>query len=149
VNLMAVLRPIAGRMPLYVRLMYMILADPAVRKRHKAYLTAGLLYAVSPIDLVPGVLPVVGQVDDIMVALSALLRVLKRLPPERRADLLSSAGLRLETLEYDLEAARSIALFLATRPIAYAGDAVRWTGRTAGRLFKGLGKIGKLGRRRK
>ncbi|MGE5579428.1 MAG: YkvA family protein [Bacillota bacterium] len=142
--MLSVLKPIAGRMPLYVRLMYMILADPSVRKRHKALLSAGLLYAVSPVDLVPGVIPVVGQVDDIMVALSTLLRVLKRLPSDRRTELLSSAGLRLETLESDLEAARSMALFLATRPIAYARDAARWTGKAAGNLLRGLGKLGRL-----
>jgi uncharacterized membrane protein YkvA (DUF1232 family) len=152
VNMLAMLMPIAGRMPLYVQLMYVLLADPSVRKRHKAHLTAGLLYAVSPIDLVPGVIPIVGQVDDIMVALTTLLKVLKRLPPDRRVKLLSSTGLRLETLETDLETAKSIALYLATRPIAYAGDAAKWTGKAAGTLLRGLGRLGRMsgfGRKRK
>jgi uncharacterized membrane protein YkvA (DUF1232 family) len=145
-NALTILKPILGRMPLYYRLMYMVMADPAVRKRHKALLSAGLLYAISPIDLVPGIIPVIGQMDDIIVALSTLLKVLKRIPAGHRGDLLSNAGLRLETLESDLEAAKSVALFLATRPIAYVGHAATWTGKRAVGLISG---IAKLGRRRR
>ncbi len=147
-NVLSILKPMVGRMPLYVRLLYLVLAEPSVSKRRKAYLSACLLYMASPIDLVPGIIPVVGQLDDIIFALAALVKVLKRMPPDKRDDVLSRAGLRMETLDSDLDAAKAIGVYLATRPVAYVGHAVGWTGRKAGGLVKGLMKIGRKRTRR-
>lgn len=40
------------------------------------------LYVLSPVDLVPDVLPFVGVVDDIVLVPLAIRWLLKRLPPE-------------------------------------------------------------------
>lgn len=145
-NLIAILKPIVRRMPLYARLMYVLYSDPAVSRRRKVYLSAGLLYALSPIDLVPGVLPVVGQLDDIVIALYALVGALKRIPPERRDDYLTRTGLSMEVLERDLKAAKALMLYLATRPLEYAGRGVRWTARKVGRVISACGRMVKNGR---
>jgi uncharacterized membrane protein YkvA (DUF1232 family) len=134
-NLVGILKPIVGRMPVYVRLMYMLYSDPAVSRRRKVHLSVGLLYAVSPIDLVPGFIPVVGQLDDIAIALSALVGALKRIPPDRRNDYLSKTCLSMELIERDLEATKTLMLYLATRPLEYAGRGIRWTTRKVGRVF--------------
>lgn len=134
-NLVGILKPIVGRMPVYVRLMYMLYSDPAVSRRRKVHLSVGLLYAVSPIDLVPGFIPVVGQLDDIAIALSALIGALKRIPPDRRNDYLSKTCLSMELIERDLEATKTLMLYLATRPLEYAGRGIRWTARKVGRVF--------------
>lgn len=134
-NLVGILKPIVGRMPVYVRLMYMLYSDPAVSRRRKVHLSVGLLYAVSPIDLVPGFIPVVGQLDDIAIALSALVGALKRIPPDRRNDYLSKTCLSMELIERDLEATKTLMLYLATRPLEYAGRGIRWTARKVGRVF--------------
>jgi len=133
-NLVGIIKPIVGRMPVYVRLMYMLYSDPAVSRRRKVYLSVGLLYAVSPIDLVPGIIPVVGQLDDIAIALSALVGALKKIPPERRNEYLSKTGLSMEVIERDLEATKTLMLYLATRPLEYAGKGIRWTARKVGRV---------------
>jgi uncharacterized membrane protein YkvA (DUF1232 family) len=39
------------------------------------------LYVVSPIDLIPDVLPVIGVVDDLVIVPLAIRFLLKRLPP--------------------------------------------------------------------
>ena len=51
------------------------------------------LYLISPIDLIPDVVPVIGLVDDLVLVPLAIRWLLKRLPPEvaqaaarRRAD---------------------------------------------------------------
>jgi uncharacterized membrane protein YkvA (DUF1232 family) len=136
-NLVGILKPIVGRMPVYVRLMYMLYSDPAVSRRRKVHLSVGLLYAVSPIDLVPGFIPVVGQLDDIAIALSALIGALKRIPPDRRNDYLSKTCLSMELIERDLEATKTLMLYLATRPLEYAGRGIRWTARKVGRVVLG------------
>jgi uncharacterized membrane protein YkvA (DUF1232 family) len=41
-----------------------------------------VLYVISPIDLIPDVLPVVGLVDDLVLVPLAIGWLLKRLPPE-------------------------------------------------------------------
>ena len=41
-----------------------------------------VLYVVSPIDLIPDVLPVIGVVDDLIVVPLAIRWLLARLPPE-------------------------------------------------------------------
>lgn len=147
-NVFSILKSMVGRMPLYVRLLYLVLAEPSVSKRRKAYLSACLLYMVSPIDLVPGIIPVVGQLDDIIFALAALVKVLKRMPPDKRDNVLSRVGLRMETLDSDLDAAKALAVYLAMRPVAYVSHAVGWTGRKAGGLVKGLVKFGRKRTRR-
>lgn len=54
-----------------------LLADPRVPRRHKVLLGALLAYLVSPLDLVPDVIPVVGQLDDAIV-IGLTLRVVVR-----------------------------------------------------------------------
>ena len=45
--------------------------------------TAGIaLYVLSPIDLIPDVLPVIGLLDDIVLVPLAIRWLLQRLPPE-------------------------------------------------------------------
>ena len=41
-----------------------------------------LLYLVSPIDLIPDTLPVIGAVDDLVLVPMAMRFLLRRLPPE-------------------------------------------------------------------
>ena len=41
-----------------------------------------VLYVLSPIDLIPDVLPLVGVVDDLVLVPLAIRWMLKRLPPE-------------------------------------------------------------------
>jgi uncharacterized membrane protein YkvA (DUF1232 family) len=44
-----------------------------------------VLYVVSPIDLIPDVLPVIGVVDDLIVVPLAIRWLLARLPPDLSA----------------------------------------------------------------
>ena len=41
-----------------------------------------VLYVISPIDLIPDVLPLIGAVDDLVLVPLAIHWLLKRLPPE-------------------------------------------------------------------
>jgi uncharacterized membrane protein YkvA (DUF1232 family) len=50
-----------------VRLVRALVADDAAPRSVKVALGALLLYLVSPIDLVPDFLPVIGSVDDLIV----------------------------------------------------------------------------------
>lgn len=55
--------------------------------------TVGLvLYLVSPVDLIPDVLPVLGLVDDIVLIPLAINWLLSRLPAQIRTDIAAGAS---------------------------------------------------------
>lgn len=58
-------------LPQFVRLYWRLLRDGRVSVWPKALLLLSVVYAVSPIDLVPDVLPVIGQVDDLLIVIVA------------------------------------------------------------------------------
>jgi uncharacterized membrane protein YkvA (DUF1232 family) len=68
------------------------LRDPRTPRRLKLAIAALALYAVSPIDLVPDVLAVLGWADDLVVLMLGIPWVARRLPPDVRA----SAQARVE-----------------------------------------------------
>lgn len=56
--------------------------DPRVPRRVKFVVAFAGLWVVSPIDLIPEFLPVIGPLDDIVVVALALRYAAKRIPPE-------------------------------------------------------------------
>ncbi|MGH2403168.1 MAG: YkvA family protein [bacterium] len=94
--------PVLGRLPAYTRLALRLARDPALRWGHKALLLGGVAYLVSPIDLIPGFIPVLGQLDDMAIALWSLRAALRAAPPEVAAQHLNAQGLSWEVLDGDL-----------------------------------------------
>ena len=67
-----VLKDLAGFLPACLMLLWRLRADPRVPLRAKlAVLVAGL-WVLSPIDLIPEFLPVIGPLDDVVVVALAL-----------------------------------------------------------------------------
>ncbi len=60
--------PAVRIIPDVVRLTRSLLADQATPRSAKVALAVMLIYLVSPIDLIPDFIPVLGQTDDIVVA---------------------------------------------------------------------------------
>jgi uncharacterized membrane protein YkvA (DUF1232 family) len=56
--------------------------DPRVPKRVKIAVGFAGLWVLSPIDLIPEFLPVIGPLDDIVVVALALRYAARRIPPE-------------------------------------------------------------------
>lgn len=122
------------RLPRYVFLGTNLVRDDHVPGRVKAMLAAGGAYAISPIDLVPGIIPVAGQLDDLVVVLMALRTAIRACPPEVAAEHLRRAGVTEADFDNDLRAVRDTAIWLARKGI-------RATGRIAargGRRLKSL-----------
>ncbi|HSJ44977.1 MAG TPA: DUF1232 domain-containing protein [Euzebyales bacterium] len=51
--------------------------DARVPRRDKWVLAAVVAYVLSPVDLIPDVIPIVGQVDDLSIAVLGLRRLLR------------------------------------------------------------------------
>lgn len=58
---------VARFIPDCIVLIKRLLVDPRVARRHKLLLGVFFAYLVSPIDLVPDFLPVIGQADDAII----------------------------------------------------------------------------------
>jgi uncharacterized membrane protein YkvA (DUF1232 family) len=96
------------RLPAYGRLSYAIVRDPKVPNQAKGLLAAGGVYLVSPIDLIPGVIPVVGQLDDLYVLLTALQYAVKNCPADVIEPHLANAGVTPKQIEDDLASIRRL-----------------------------------------
>jgi len=59
-----------------------LLRDPAVPRGPKIALAIGVVWLISPIDLLPEFLPVLGPLDDAVVAALVLRYLVKRSGPE-------------------------------------------------------------------
>ncbi len=105
------------RLPRYVFLGTNLVRDDRVPKKVKATIAAGGAYAISPIDLVPGIIPVAGQLDDLVVLLLSLRRAIRACPPEVAEEHLRRAGLTETDFETDLRAVRDTAVWLAQKGI--------------------------------
>jgi uncharacterized membrane protein YkvA (DUF1232 family) len=62
------------------RLAFRLLRDERVPTAVKLVIPATLLYLISPLDLVPDLIPVVGQVDDVMLLLLGVVAFIKLCP---------------------------------------------------------------------
>ena len=57
----------ARKMPTYARLIWGLARDPRVPVQQKAVLAGIAAYLAFPIDLIPDFIPIIGQLDDLLV----------------------------------------------------------------------------------
>ena len=75
-------RAIAGLIPDCIVLFRRLVADPRVPRRTKLLVAALIGYRALPIDLVPDFVPLVGALDDVVVAAVVLRSILRATGPE-------------------------------------------------------------------
>lgn len=76
------LKEYALLVPRLVKLLWRLARDPRVPARSKATLFILAGYLATPIDILPDMVPVIGQLDDLIIAAFALDQMLNRVPPE-------------------------------------------------------------------
>jgi uncharacterized membrane protein YkvA (DUF1232 family) len=76
------LRDLAGFLPPCITLARRLRADPRVPFKAKAAVVLAGLWVLSPIDLLPEFLPVIGPLDDVVVVALALRYAARRVPPD-------------------------------------------------------------------
>lgn len=59
-----------------------LLTDARVPKTEKALVAGAILYAIVPLDLIPDLIPFVGQIDDAYLIAITLLRLIDRTDPK-------------------------------------------------------------------
>ena len=77
-----VLRDLAGFLPACVTTARRLRRDPRVPRRAKLVVALAGLWVLSPVDLIPEFLPVIGPLDDVVVVALALRYAARRVPRE-------------------------------------------------------------------
>jgi uncharacterized membrane protein YkvA (DUF1232 family) len=78
----------------HLRYYKMIARDARTPRTPKILLWSALVYAVSPIGLVPDIIPVVGYLDDVIIVPTLIMIAVKRVPPEVIIDCRLVMGIR-------------------------------------------------------
>ena len=76
------LKDLAGFLPSCVTLARRLRADPRVPWQARAAVVLAGLWVLSPVDLLPEFLPVIGPLDDVVVVALALRYAARRVPRE-------------------------------------------------------------------
>lgn len=122
------------RLPRYARLSTALARDPEVPNSAKTMLVLGGVYLVSPIDLVPGFIPVAGQLDDLYVVLTGLQQAMRVTPEAVVARHFAAVDLAPEIVNDDLAAIRA---FVRTGVVW----GLRQSGRAVGELTRQAGNV--------
>ena len=102
-----------------VMALYLAARDPRTPWYAKALAIAVAGYALSPIDLIPDFIPVLGYLDDVILVPLGIWGVVKLIPPEVMAESREKATLLAELPTSRTAAAIIIAIWIAA--IAAAG----------------------------
>ena len=100
----AALMPMASRAPLYARLMWSLVGDDRTPTSRKFLLAGALGYVVLGRDIVPDRIPLLGQLDDLVVVALAIEMFLDGLDDVMLAEKLQEAG--IPRAAYDEDVAR-------------------------------------------
>lgn len=96
------------KLPTYARVVWGLMRDPRVPLPLKGLLVGALAYLVSPLDLIPDAIPVIGQADDLTVLLLVLDLFIRNAPPEVRAEHMRRAREGDADLDRDLAKLREV-----------------------------------------
>ena len=76
------LRDVVDRFKTELRVWRLVLADPRTPRAAKWLLGLAVAYAVSPIDLIPDFIPVLGHLDDLLIVPALVWLSLRLVPRE-------------------------------------------------------------------
>jgi uncharacterized membrane protein YkvA (DUF1232 family) len=110
-----------------VMALYLACRDPRVPWHAKAFAAVLVAYALSPIDLIPDFIPVLGYLDELVLLPIGVLLAVKMIPAEILAEHRERARLAVQRPTSRVGAAIIVTVWLVAATIA-AILTVRWLG---------------------
>jgi uncharacterized membrane protein YkvA (DUF1232 family) len=117
------------RLPRYLRLSLALARDSRVPKPAKVALIAGGAYAISPIDAIPGFIPVAGQLDDLLVALFSIRGAIALCPAEVSDEYLAKYGVADPGIDADIKTTLNTVRWVAGKTLRAIRRLAVWEGR--------------------
>lgn len=102
------LKGVITLIPNFLKLLVRLFKDSRVPVAEKAMLVGAIVYVVSPLDLLPDVIPFIGQVDDVYLVALVLLRLLSRTDEDVLREHWSGAGDLVSVVDKIVRAARYV-----------------------------------------
>lgn len=109
----------AARLKRQLWALFLAFKDPETPWKAKAIIIFAIAYATSPIDLIPDFIPVLGQLDDLIILPALIALALRLIPPQvaarcrREAWKHLEAGDRFKTGASTAASAAFVAIWLA------------------------------------
>lgn len=122
----AAMMPLAGRAPLYARLIWSLITDERVPIGRKALLGGALGYVALGRDIVPDRVPLLGQLDDLVVIALAIDVFADGLDEEILAEKLELAGIPRAAYDEDVARVRRLIPSPIRRAARRIPDGVRF-----------------------
>jgi uncharacterized membrane protein YkvA (DUF1232 family) len=104
----AAFMPLAGRAPLYARLIWSLIGDDRVPTARKALLGGALGYVMLSRDIVPDRVPILGQLDDLVVVALAIDLFVDGLDEAVLREKLDEIGIPRMAYDEDVERVRRL-----------------------------------------
>jgi len=100
--------PLAGRVPMYSKLIWALVKDPRVPASRKAIIIAAAGYVVLGRKPFADEIPVLGQIDDVIVVVLAVEFFFDGIPEEILAEKIAELGIDRAAFERDLDQVRRV-----------------------------------------
>lgn len=130
-DIKALLWPILKRVPAYARLGWALIREPTVAHRHKSLLYFTIGYTLSPLHLLAAPIPVVAQLDSVLLLLLGIRQALAHCPKEVRERHLERLKLSPRQAEKDLHVGLSVTFNMLGKMSLPFGRNILFAGRVA------------------
>jgi uncharacterized membrane protein YkvA (DUF1232 family) len=129
----AAFMPLAARAPLYARLLWSLIKDERTPAGRKAMLAGALGYIVLGRDIVPDWIPILGQLDDLVVVALATELFLDGLDDVLLAEKLQEVGIPRAAYDEDIARVRRLMPGPVRRTVRRIPDLLRFAADAAGK----------------
>ncbi len=100
--------PVAGRVPMYARLVWALAIDARVSPSRKAILVGAVGYVAVGRDLIPDDIPILGGIDDMAVVVLAVELFLDGIPDEILEEKIDELDIDREAFRRDMDQVRRL-----------------------------------------
>ncbi len=104
------MKAFAARLKQHLAALHLAARDPRTPWYAKAFAACVLAYAVSPIDLIPDMIPILGYLDDLILVPLGIYFAIRLIPPEVLAECRTRAAETDRALPHSRKAAAVIVL---------------------------------------
>lgn len=122
---------VIDKLPKYSKLLVKLYKGRDINKRYKLLLSVGIAYSISPIELIPGIIPVAGQLDNLLVILRCLKKVLEASNTEVRNKYIKETCITIQEINEDIKITSDTLKSFGRNTVRVVSNTVKFAGYSA------------------